>query len=170
VPATLTFGDIGDVCEKSHVKTPTRRERARQVMITSLNLIRRTEIPAGQGTTVRIEEKPIDGFTPADIEAFRVSRREKHEKARQTLERVAELETKAMETTDRKERRQLRREAGALRGATKSRPGDKGGEVGTNRLLARFRHVFSWAIKHGYIDRTPFKRAGQVVVELARRA
>jgi len=30
------------------------------------------------------------------------------------------------------------------------RPGNKGGEVGINRLLARLRHVFSWAIGEGY--------------------
>src|SRR5439155_23796451 len=38
--------------------------------------------------------------------------------------------------------------------------------VGINRLLERLRHLFSWAIIEGYIDSTPFKRGGQVVVKL----
>lgn len=40
------------------------------------------------------------------------------------------------------------------------------GEVGCNRLLARVRHLFNWAIVEGYTERTPFKRQGVVVVKL----
>ena len=50
------------------------------------------------------------------------------------------------------------------------RPGVKGGEVGINRLLARLRHVFSWAIAEGYTTETPFKRHGVTVVKLDTRA
>ena len=49
------------------------------------------------------------------------------------------------------------------------RPGVKGGEVGINRLLARLRHVFSWAIAEGYTTETPFKRHGVTVVKLDSR-
>ena len=49
------------------------------------------------------------------------------------------------------------------------RPGNKGGEVGINRLLARLRHVFSWAIAEGYTTETPFKRHGVTVVKLDSR-
>jgi integrase len=44
----------------------------------------------------------------------------------------------------------------------------KGGEVGIDRLLARFRHVLNWAIVEGYTETTPFKRGGVSVVRLAR--
>ena len=57
----------------------------------------------------------------------------------------------------------------ALRATRRSRSGNtgsKGGEVGTNRLLARLRHIFSWAIALGYVDRTPFKRNGVSVIRL----
>jgi integrase len=47
-----------------------------------------------------------------------------------------------------------------------SRPGAKQGEVGTNRLLSRLRHVFSWAIAEGHVSETPFKRGGVTVVKL----
>ena len=50
------------------------------------------------------------------------------------------------------------------------RPGVKGGEVGVNRLLARLRHLFSWAIGEGYTTDTPFKRNGVTVVKLDARA
>jgi integrase len=40
------------------------------------------------------------------------------------------------------------------------------GVVGCNRLLARLRHFFGWAIAEGYADATPFKRAGVSVVKL----
>ena len=45
-------------------------------------------------------------------------------------------------------------------------PGVKNGEVGTNRLLARLRHMFSWAITEGYTEHTPFKRHGVNVIHL----
>ena len=50
------------------------------------------------------------------------------------------------------------------------RPGCKGGEVGINRLLARLRHVFSFAVAEGYTTETPFKRYGVTVVKLDSRA
>jgi len=46
------------------------------------------------------------------------------------------------------------------------RVGAKGGEVGTNRLLSRLRHVFSWAIAEGYITDTPYKRGPLTVLKL----
>jgi integrase len=41
------------------------------------------------------------------------------------------------------------------------------GTVGCNRLLARLRHLFNWAIAEGLTDRTPFKVSGVVVVKIA---
>src|SRR6185503_12409126 len=43
-------------------------------------------------------------------------------------------------------------------------PRAKGGEVGTNRLLSRLRHMFNWAIAEELADHTPFKRHGVTVV------
>jgi integrase len=57
--------------------------------------------------------------------------------------------------------------ARAARGAAVRR---HDGEVGINRLLARLRHVFSWAIRNGYTDATPFRRHGETVVTLETRA
>jgi len=43
----------------------------------------------------------------------------------------------------------------------------KSGEVGTNRLLRRLRHIFNWAIAEGYVEASPFRRAGVAVVTLS---
>jgi len=50
------------------------------------------------------------------------------------------------------------------------RPGRKDGEVGINRLLARLRHIYNWAIKRKYVEHTPYRRNGVVVVALEPRA
>jgi integrase len=42
----------------------------------------------------------------------------------------------------------------------------KGGEVGTNRLLSRLRHLFSWAIAEGHLIETPFKRGPVSVIKM----
>ena len=50
--------------------------------------------------------------------------------------------------------------------STLNMPRTKGGVVGANRLLARLRHMFNWAIAQGYADHSPFKRHGVTVVKL----
>lgn len=96
-------------------------------------MLRRAEVPAARGTTVRLEEKPISEITRADVEAVRAWRRSEQ----------------AMGT---------------------SKPGSKGGEVGTNRLLSRLRHVFSWAIVARHLIDTPFKRGPISVVKMESAA
>lgn len=44
------------------------------------------------------------------------------------------------------------------------------GTIGCNRLLARLRHLFNWAIAEGILDQSPFKRGGVTVVKLDMRA
>jgi len=127
----LNLGDVCDEYVKRHVRTPTRRAGGKKMMEILVGVLRRAEILAANGTTVKLESKPIAEITKADIEAVRTWRR-------------AEL------------------------AAGKSRPGAKGGEAGINRLLARLRHVFNWAIAEGYIAETPFKRGTVTVVKIDR--
>jgi integrase len=129
VNTKLTFGDVCDHYLKRHVRVPTRRPRGRREMEILIRMLRRAEIPAANNTIARLEAKPIDAVTRADIEAVRAWRRREQADGR-------------------------------------SRPGTKGGEVGTNRLLSRLRHVFSWAIVEGYVSETPFKRGAVTVVKL----
>src|ERR1700683_4763707 len=125
----LTFGDVCDQYLTRHVQNPLRRVKGRREMEILVAMLRRAEIPAAGGATVRLEAKPIDAITRADVEAVRT----------------------------------WRRQVQAMR---KSRRGSKGGEVGTNRLLSRLRHVFSWAIAEGHVIDTPFKRGPVAVVKM----
>ncbi len=135
--ANLSFGDIVERYVQRHVRVPTRRSAARQIMEWHLGVLRRAEVPATGGKTIRLESKPLTGITKADVEAVREGRGK----------RAAMSDPSA-----------------------RPRPGVKGGEVGINRLLARLRHVFSWAIAEGYATETPFKRHGVTVVKLESRA
>jgi integrase len=75
-PATsLAFGDVCDEYLKRHVRTPTRRAGGKQMMELLVRVLRRAEIPAAKGTTIRFEQRPIDAITRADVEAVRSWRR-----------------------------------------------------------------------------------------------
>ena len=96
-------------------------------------MLRRSEIPAGQRTTMRLEAKAITDITRADVESVRTWRRQEQADGR-------------------------------------SKPGSKSGEVGTNRLLSRLRHLFFWAIAEGHLETTPFKRGPVTVVKMEAAA
>jgi integrase len=134
----LTFGDVCERYLTGHVRLATRRQGAVDNMERHLAVLRRLQIPGTRGTTVRLEDKPFDSITKADIDAVVEARR-------------AELGIRA-------------------NGPTRRRPLAKSGLVGLNRLLARLRHLFNWAIAQGYVDATPFKRHGVTVVRLDMRA
>ena len=108
-----------------------------------LDMIRAVTVPAANGRWVQLADKGIDAITKVDIEVVRDARR--------------------------KELRDAAKRAHDGRATSGDVPGVKGGEVGINRLLARLRHVFSWAIEQGYVNETPFKRARQTVIKLATR-
>ena len=133
----LTFGDVVERYLERHVRVPTRRPAAQQVMEWHLGVLRNAEVPAAGGATIRLEHKPLTAITKADVEAIRDNRR---------------AQAKGCASTER------------------VRPGCKGGEVGINRLLARLRHVFSFAIAEGYAVESPFRRHGVTVVKLDSRA
>lgn len=76
VVTTLTLGDVCDQYLKRHVRIPTRRPQGRREMEILIAMLRRAEIPAANGATVKLEAKPIDAITKADVEAARTWRRE----------------------------------------------------------------------------------------------
>jgi len=73
---------------------------------------------------------------------------------------VVALEARRFDSITRADVEEIRRLS------TLNMPRSKGGVVGANRLLARLRHLFNWAIAQGYIDYSPFKRHGVTVVKL----
>lgn len=76
VETQLTLGDVIDQYLKRHVRTPTRRPRARAQMEVLIAVARRAEIPAAHGAMIRLDQKPIDAITKADVEAVRTWRRQ----------------------------------------------------------------------------------------------
>jgi integrase len=76
------------------------------------------------------------------------------------------LETKPLDGITRADVEAVRAWRRQEQAAHKIKAGTKGGEVGTNRLLSRLRHVFSWAIAEGFLTETPFKRGPVSVVRM----
>jgi hypothetical protein len=72
----ITFGDVCEQYLKRHVQSPLRRPRGRREMEILIAMLRRAEIPAAHGTTIKLESKPIADVTRADIEAVRAWRRQ----------------------------------------------------------------------------------------------
>ncbi|MBK9241581.1 MAG: site-specific integrase [Acidobacteria bacterium] len=140
----LTFGDVVRRYENEYVNVPTRRASAAEMFNVHLQMLLRAEVPGANGARVQLRHKPIAAITRADVEAVRADRRKGF--ADVLAGRVAG------------------RKAGIRR------PGVKGGEVGLNRLLARLRHLFSWAIQQGYLTASPFKLNGVTVVKLESKA
>jgi integrase len=142
-----TLGDVAQAYIRDYVHVPTRRRRAAQQFEYYLRIIERSEVPAAGGTTIALGSKPLAAITKADIKAL-CDRRLSDARAIRETQRVALEQGKR----------------------PKGRRMDKSGEVGINRLLARFRHLFNWAIAEGYVDNTPFKRGGVTVVRINRAA
>ncbi|HYN08034.1 MAG TPA: site-specific integrase [Vicinamibacterales bacterium] len=67
----LTFGDVADKYVEKHVKRDGRREAGRKLMEWYVAALRRADIPAANGATVKLEQKAIGTVTKADVEAIR---------------------------------------------------------------------------------------------------
>lgn len=145
----LTFADVVKSYKERYVSVPTRRPSAVTMFTIHLNMLERAQVPVAGGGTVALKDMPIAAITKAHVEAIRTARRAELAKARAARNGDEEA---AGET------RKVRR------------PGAKNGEVGLNRLLARLRHVFAWAVEEGFVDGSPFKRGGITVIRLEHRA
>jgi hypothetical protein len=59
----LTFGAIAQEYMTDHVNTEGRREGGRKLMAMYVSNLRVVEIPAGDGTMVKLEDKPMASIT-----------------------------------------------------------------------------------------------------------
>jgi integrase len=153
----LTVADVAGRYLTDYVQVPTRRKRAAYAMECHVNALTAAEIPAAQGRTVRLGDKPMADVTADDVESVRRAQRQA---MRRAIDDRARWEAEAAER--------------AAEGKPMTRPKPrlmrKGGEVGINRLLARARHLFAWAKQRGIITASPFGPKGEPVVTLESRA
>src|SRR5882672_3906983 len=139
--ARLTFSDVADQYLKRHVRTPLRRESATYLIERHIDVLKRVQIPAAHGQAMRLGEKVFADITKSDVEAGRDYQREQARNA-----------VTAREEWKREKAERAARAEAMDRPMPRIVPGVKGGEVGINRLLARLRHLFTWAIGEGHID------------------
>jgi integrase len=154
---------VDDVCNRyldEHVRKPNRRPGAVRTMEYHIGLLCRTMVPAGGGTMIRFGEKVMADVTADDVDAVREARRRAY---RETAENVEKTRQGAGDGGDAEK---------VNRKAIRIRPGVKQGEVGINRLLARLRHVFTWAMtrRPPSVHRTPFKQHGATLIHLETAA
>jgi integrase len=147
----MTFGDVADRYLKSpEVLKPGRREAPIKALTNYIRIVRAAEIPGPNGSTVRFEQKPIAQVTKPDIEAVREARR-----ARLRANAAKHAKAATDESTGKKK--------GTGRIVL---PGEKAGEVGIEHMMAELRHLLDWAVGEGYIESSPFKRNGRVVIKV----
>jgi integrase len=158
----LTFRDVAKKYKQRHVQVPTRRAHARYSMELHLDRLCDASVPAANDTTVALGDKPIAEVTKADLEALRDQLRAEYQRNRDALAMWEAYS--ALPDDDRA------RAVAPARPPRTMRAGVKQGETGINRLLARCRHLFSWAIVEGYTTETPFRRHGVTIIKLEMRA
>lgn len=135
-----------------YVQHPDRRKTAAAQMTWQVNTLATAVVTLPTGATVTLGTLALTAITKPVIEAFRVARRQAHEQA-------AALATQTEIPADQRKR---------VRVAAIS---TKAGRVSTNRLLARLRHLFSWAIaEKGILDASPFSKGGVTVIKLDQKA
>ncbi len=153
----VTVGTLIEAYRAQFVQTPNRRPHAVVSMAGHLNIATRLDVPDAAGRMVPFPSLPITAVTPATIEALRHARRQQLAAADAAYAEVVRLEQAGLDVpTDLRQRSRLR-----TRG--------RGGEVGINRMLARLRHLFSWAIaRYPEMEQHPFRKAGVPVVRLEK--
>lgn len=67
----LTVGDVMNQYVENHVRAPERKPAGRVVMEAYVNRLGAMKVPAANGTTVALKDKPIDGVTAADLDVLR---------------------------------------------------------------------------------------------------
>jgi integrase len=156
-PTSTTVGAVLDAYREQFVRVPTRRPHACVSMEGHLAMVERLTVPDARGRQVPFAGLAMRDVTPATVESLRHARRQELAAAD-----AAHVEVQRLEAAGKAVPSELRQRA-------RLRTRGKGGEVGINRMLARLRHLFSWAIaRYPEIEQHPFRKAGVAVVKLAK--
>jgi integrase len=145
--AKQTVDDVLDRYVTDHVNKPGRRPGAKKNMESHIRLLRTTAIKIGR-ESIPFGALAFRDITEDTIEALREARRHA---LRAAGERAA---TAKADTT------------GTLV-EPRIQPLEKQGEVGINRMLARLRHVFTYAVRKKIVAATPFRKGDVTMVQLA---
>lgn len=155
--AGVTVAEVMAAYRDQFVHVPFRRPHARLSMDGHLDMLARLLVPVTGGRSVPFGTLPMREVSPATVEALRHVRRQALAAADASYAEVQRLEHAGKDVpADLRQRSRLR-----TRG--------KGGEVGINRMLARLRHLCSWAIaRYPELEQHPFRKGGISVVKLAK--
>lgn len=159
--APLTVADIIAKFMTWYAGTPGRRATAIAKVTYRLRQLDNVMVDGANAARVPLTAKPMRDVVKADIEAIREARRAALVAGREASVRLAE--DAALPERERMSADERKRLTGL---ATAAKRADKGGAVSTNRLLAVFRRVCSWAVAEGYLTGSPFKRGGETIVKL----
>jgi integrase len=163
VVVSLTLRDVAKKYLERYVHVPTRRKHAGYAIGLHVARIVDFPVPLTDTTTILLGDKAIDTITKADVEAIRDALRGEYARNRKAV-----ILWEAFEALPLDERQKVKK--APTRPPRTMRAGLKLGEVGINRLLARLRHVFSWAIINDFTNKTPFKKDGQTAIKLEMKA
>ena len=149
-----TFTTIADLYLTDYVHHPDRRTGAAKEMARQIEVLRKVFGPL-----------PMTEISKPLIETFRLDRRQAHEAGKAAIDQLAALElAKATDDT-------IEIPAALVKDAQRARVRTKSGRVATNRLLARLRHLFAWAItEKELLEASPFTKAGRSVIKLDGKA
>jgi len=170
--ATVTLDAIAKIYITEYVHHPDRREKAAKEMDAQVQRLCATIIERPEGGTVRLGNLAASAVTKPLIEAFRHGRRQKHETDKAAIvdlatfraARAAQLEVDPKATP-------IEIPADVTHRARLAHISTKAGRVSTNRLLARLRHMYAWAIaEKGLLEASPFAKGGVSVVKLDTKA
>ncbi|MCL4849267.1 MAG: site-specific integrase [Acidobacteria bacterium] len=185
--ARMTFGHVCDEYLKRYVRAPGRRKGAEYRMARHVEILRDSRVSNGNGRSVRLAELPLAGITKLHVEDWRERRRAEMAQRAEAVsaalaarvkadaaivEAEAALAAAATPAATEAARAALTAAKAQRRAARvpRLRSGVKAGEVGINRILARWRHMHAWCVREGLRDDTPFRRGGLAVVSLNTKA
>ena len=143
-----TFDAIAESYITEYVKQPDRRKPAQKEMERLVEVLRKA-----------FGVHAATAITKVMIEDFRTARRQAFEAGAAAVAQVAAL--KAAEQPVPKELHEQ---------AQRAAMSTKAGRVSTNRLLARMRHVYVWAIERDLLESSPFSKGSVSVIKLDRKA
>jgi integrase len=133
------------------IRIPSRSAEGRQKIERQLALICAVVVDPDTGLT--FGNKPLADIVKADVEAIRAARRAACHAVLEARKQIAAMRDAGIEPPV------------ELLALGRSKRNLRDGEVAIDRLFARLRHFFNWAVAEGHLGTTPFRRGTTVVIK-----